>query len=218
MSFIETASDYIKHWFNKSDIVCLSQCIDLINETCYKELGLRKAISMLAGTLINTEIKTYEKNKEVKKNIYYALNISPNLNYNKYDFYFKLMNKLIREQEALIVLINDEFFVADSFEKEEYMLKEYIFKKVEIDEYQLRDTFNMSDVFYFRLKDQKIINLVNSINNSYSKIMSMAQNSYVQNKLRKVIVNFDTSYNLKDEGENKLQNLVDSIIKPFVER
>ena len=49
MGFIETASDYMKKWFNKNDVICLSQCIDLINETCYKELGLRKVISLLAG-------------------------------------------------------------------------------------------------------------------------------------------------------------------------
>lgn len=217
MGFIETASDYIKNWFSKSDIVCLSQCINLINETCYKELGLRKAISMIAGTLINTEFKTYEKNIEVKKNIYYTMNISPNINYNKYDFYFKLMNQLIREQEALIVLINDQFFIADSFEKDKFALKQYIFKDIIIDKYPIKDTFKMNDVFYFRLTDQKIISLVNSINNNYSEIISMAQNAYVQDKLRKVIVDFDTSYNLKDGENNSLQKLIDSIIKPFVE-
>ena len=61
LGFIESASEYMKRWFNKNDVICLSQCIDLITETCYKELALRKAISMLAGTLTNTEFRTYEK-------------------------------------------------------------------------------------------------------------------------------------------------------------
>lgn len=217
MGFIETASDYVKHWFSKSDVVCLSECINLINETCYKELGLRKAISMIAGTLINAEFKTYEKNKEVRKNIYYNLNISPNINYNKYDFYFKLINKLIREQEVLVVLINNQFFIADSFGKQKFTLKDYIFKDIIIDEYSIKDMFKMSDVFYFRLTDQKIKSLVNSINNNYSKIIASAQNSYVQSKLRKVIVDFDATFNMKDGEDNGLQKLIDSIIKPFVE-
>lgn len=218
MGFIESASEYMKRWFNKNDVICLSQCIDLITETCYKELALRKAISMLAGTLTNTEFRTYEKNIEVKKNIYYAFNVSPNINSNKYDFCFKLIDKLIREKEVLVVLINDQFFVADSFNKQEYALKDYVFYDIRINNYDLTDKFYMKDVFYLRLNDKRISNLINSINNNYSRIFALAQNSYVQSKLRKVIVNFDSTFNMKDKDENELQTLINNLIKPFVER
>lgn len=217
LGFIESASEYMKRWFNKNDVICLSQCIDLITETCYKELALRKAISMLAGTLTNTEFRTYEKNIEVKKNIYYAFNVSPNLNSNKYDFCFKLIDKLIREKEVLVVLINDQFFVADSFNKQEYALKDYVFYDIRINNYDLTDKFYMKDVFYLRLNDKRISSLINSINNNYSRIFALAQNSYVQSKLRKVIVNFDSTFNMKDKDENELQTLINNLIKPFVE-
>lgn len=218
MGFIESASEYMKRWFNKNDVICLSQCIDLITETCYKELALRKAISMLAGTLTNTEFRTYEKNIEVKKNIYYAFNVSPNLNSNKYDFCFKLIDKLIREKEVLVVLINDQFFVADSFNKQIYAFRDYIFYNIEIDNHKLTDVLQMKDVFYLRLNDKRISGLINSINNNYSRIFALAQNSYVQSKLRKVIVNFDSTFNMKDKDENELQTLINNLIKPFVER
>ena len=217
MGFIETASDYMKKWFNKNDVICLSQCIDLINETCYKELGLRKVISLLASSFICTEFKTYENHKEVKKNMYYKLNVAPNLNSNKYDFYFKFLTQLIRNQEALIINLNNKLFVADSFEINKLALKDYYFEKVVIDDYQLKDRFYMNDVFYFSLNDSRLKSLINSIDNNYSKILGAMQNAYVRDKMRKIIVNYDSTNNLKDGKDNDLQNLIDSIIKPLIE-
>lgn len=217
MGFIETTSDYIKKWFNKNDVICLSQCIDLINETCYKELGLRKVISLLASSFICTEFKTYENHKEVKKNMYYKLNVAPNLNSNKYDFYFKLLTKLIRNQEALIINLNDNLFVADSFSINKLALKDYYFENIVIDGYSLKDRFYMNDVFYFSLNDSRLKSLINSIDNNYSKILGAMQNAYVRDKMRKIIVNYDSTNNLKDGKDNDLQNLIDSIIKPFIE-
>lgn len=217
MGFIETTSDYIKRWFNKNDVICLSQCIDLINETCYKELGLRKVISLLASSFICTEFKTYENHQEVKKNMYYKLNVAPNLNSNKYDFYFKFLTKLIRNQEALIINLNDNLFVADSFSINKLALKNYYFENIVIDDYPLKDRFYMNDVFYFSLNDSRLKSLINSIDNNYSKILGAMQNAYVRDKMRKIIVNHDSTNNLKDGKDNDLQKLIDSIIKPFIE-
>lgn len=217
MGFIEKASDYMKSWFNKRDTMYLSQCIDLINETCYKELGLRKVISLLASSFICTEFKTFENHKEVKKNMYYKLNVAPNLNANKYDFYFKFLNKLIREKEALIIEINGELFIADSFDITRLALKNYYFENVVIDDYKLKDKFYMNDVLYFSLNDERLSALISSIDNNYSKILSAMQNAFVRDKMRKIIVNFDSTWNFKDGSENDLQQTIDNLVKPFVE-
>ena len=217
MSFIETANDYIHRWFNKNNEICLSECIDLINDTCYKELGLQKAISLIAGSFISTKFRTYEKHIEVHKNLYYKLNISPNLNQNKYDFYYKFINTLIRNQEALIFEVNGDLFIADSFVLHKLALRNYWFDNVVLDEYELKDTFYMDEVMYFSLNNEKLAGLINSINNNYSRILTSLENAYVRNKLRKIIVEMDTSASLRGGEENDTQTLINTLIKPFVE-
>lgn len=217
MSFIDTASERIRRWFGGKDEIYLSQCIDLIADTCYKEIGLQKAINIIAGSLVNTEIKTYEKKKAVKKKLYYALNISPNINYNKYQFYYKLIDNLIRDQEALIVQSDNQFFVADSFLKDKLTFLNTRFHDIVIDEYKLKETLYSDNVFYFSYANEKLKKIVNSIDENYSKIINLMKNSFVQDRLRKIIVNIDTTGNMKDEKENNMQTLIDGLIKPFVE-
>lgn len=217
MSFIETASDYIHKWFNKKDVICLSDCIDLINDTCYKELALNKVISIISGSFVNTKFKTYKNHEEVKNSYYYRLNYSPNPNQNKFDFYKKFVSQLIREQEALIFEINGNLYVADNFDKHKLAVKDYWFDQIVLDEYPLNDRFFISDVLYFTLNDERLKGLINSINNNYSRIITALENAYVRNKLRKVIVNMETTSNLRDAKDNDTQELINNIIKPFVE-
>lgn len=217
MSFIETASDYIHKWFFKKDVICLSDCVDLINDTCYKELALHKVISLLSGSFVNTKLRTYKNHMEVNGSYFYKLNYSPNQNQNKYDFYKKFVTKLIRNQEALMFVVNNNLYIADKFTKHKSALNDYSFDEIELDGYSMKDKFFSSDVMYFSLNDERLNAVINSINSNYSRLLNALENAYVRNKLRKVIVNMDSTSNLRDGKDNDTQELINNIIKPFVE-
>lgn len=219
MGLFTTVADYVRNIFSKKSDVVLANCLNLILENCYKEFALQKSINLISASLCSVKFKTYIKNKEVKERLNYLLNISPNKNHNSYDFYYKIMDALIRKQEALVIQVNDEFYVADSFQKEKYAFMDWKFYNIIIDDFQLNKDFFMKDVFYFTYANDKIKNIVNSINANYSEVYAITKNALIQDKLRKIIVNFDSTNSLSEneDDESSLQNLVNEIIKPFLE-
>ena len=90
-----------------------------IQEIFYKELAIQTAISLIANAIAKCEIKVYEKNKEVKNEIYYKLNIEPNKNECSSQLWHKAIEKMIYEKESIIIDINNEFHCADSYVPEE---------------------------------------------------------------------------------------------------
>ncbi len=63
----------------------------------------------------------------MKKAEYYLWNVEPNRNQNSSAFLTKLIGKLYRNNEALVIESNGQLLVADSFEKVKYALYDYTF-------------------------------------------------------------------------------------------
>ena len=95
------------------------------------------------------------KKKEVKGQEYYLWNYEPNQNQNATSFMNKLIGKLYRNNECLVVEVNNHIYVADSYSKEVLALKEYRFSGITFDGYELSETREMSEVMFFRIKLRK---------------------------------------------------------------
>ena len=62
------------------------------------------------------EIKTIDEGEEVKGRMYYLLNVQPNPNQNAFEFWTLFIERMFMNRDgALAVLLNDRFYVADSF-------------------------------------------------------------------------------------------------------
>lgn len=96
---------------------------------------------------------------------------------------------MYRRNEALVVEINGALYIADSYQKEKYALRDYEFKNVLIDDYTLSDTFYMSDVFFFELNSKDVKRYIDNMNASYSKLMSCAFKAYQKSRGSRGILN-----------------------------
>lgn len=110
-------------------------------EIFYKEFAIQSCISIITNALVLAEFETYERGKPIKKNNYYLFNVEPNINQNATEFWMQVVSNLVYENECLIVQLNEQLFVADSFNHSEYVYYEDIYKNVVVRGYTLRELF-----------------------------------------------------------------------------
>ena len=69
----------------------------------YRELAVYTAVSLIAHAIGRSEFKVYRDNKQVQNEEYFVLNVSPNRNETSSAFWHKVINRMVRDGEALVV-------------------------------------------------------------------------------------------------------------------
>lgn len=191
---------------------------DSIYEIYLRELAFWTCVNKIAGAIVKCEFQTYMNHKELKGDEYYLWNYEPNPNQNAASMVFKLIGTLYKKNEALIVEVGRNIYVADSYQKDVYALKEYTFSSVEIDGYTLSDTFYMSDVLYFQLNSTDMRKLVNGMYEAYSKLLTHAQNAYRRSRGRKGILNISAMAEQSEAFDQEFDELMTKHFKNFFEK
>lgn len=177
----------------------------------FKELALHIAISYIANTLSKCEFKVYKGGKEVKDEMYYALNVDPNPNMNASQFINAAVNSYFRKGGALIVPIytrnHTRLYCADGFQVEKTPMHDDMFRNITIETEQYRKDLKASDVFYLRLDDLPVKNLIDSVYLEYGTIMQMTLDSYRRSMGRKYKLVLE-QYKAGDADFNKVYNEV----------
>lgn len=184
----------------------------------YKEFAIQSCISIIANALSMCEFKTYENGKEVRKNNYYALNVSPNKNQNAVEFWKEAISTLIYENETLIVQIGDEFFVADpGFKVDTYVYYEDVYRNVVVRDYTLPQSFTESDVFYFKLNNEDIKRIIDGLYQDYKNLLGSSIGTFKKNNGRRGILNIDSMYPQTQKAKEQLDDLLDNKFKKYFE-
>ena len=161
--------------------------IDIPAELYYKDLAVYTATSLISNAISRSEVKTYENFKPVKKDDYYLLNVSPNRNETSSLFWHRVINKMIRHGEALVVAPADGFlYCADSFirVKEQPILGD-VYSSVTVDTFVFNRSFKQDDSYLFRLDDQRISQLIDGMYMEYGKILASAAKALKQSNGQK---------------------------------
>lgn len=183
------------------------------NQVYFKKLALHIAVSYIANTLSKCEFKVYENGAEVQNELYYALNINPNPNQNSSQFVNKIIEKLYYKNGALVVPFRNKLYVADDFQVEEKPWGENIFRNIQIEEQVLHKSYKASEVFYFKLDNENVKNLIDGIYGSYDELISSAMAAYKRlngRKYKLILENYKA-------GDKEFAQMFETVIKKQLE-
>lgn len=176
-----------------------------------EDFAIQMAVNMLAGLIAKCRFKTYIRGKEVKKDEYYLWNVEPNVNQNSSQFIQELVSKLLYHNEALVVEVNGQLLIADSFTKTGYALFPAAFSDVTVttfgDSFTFGKTFGMADVLYFKLNNRNIRVLLSNLMDGYSNLLNMAVGKYKRAGGRKGIAKINKAL----AGDEKYKKQIDDI-------
>lgn len=151
----------------------------LADQLAFKELALFIGISYIANTLSKCEFKTYENGVEVKKKLYYMLNVSPNPNQNSSQFINKFVEQYYYQGHSLVVPYRKHIYCADSFDVDDSNpLLENKFNNVTFGNQQPKNQYKASEVFYFKLDNKQVKSLIDSMYLEYSGIIAQALETF----------------------------------------
>lgn len=191
--------------------------VSLLASEVYKRIAVDSAVNLIANALVLSEFKTLSKGKFVKEDNYYLLNVSPNINENATEFKKKMVSKLFKENECLIVMVNKQLLIADSFVVQEYAMKESIYSEITVGDFQFNRSFNESDVIYLKLNNQDIMQIINGFYKDYGSILSSAQDIYKRSNAKRLVMKGDFLRRQDNAEQQKINEMLTVQFKPFLE-
>lgn len=206
---------WIKGFFKEGELNSLKDCYyELSTEYYYKNLAVETCVNLIANALSRCEIKTYNKGKNYRGKMYYSLNVSPNQNQNATAFFHKAIRKFIYEKECLIVMHENNFYVADSFSVKKYALHENIYSSVQIDDFVFANkTFKESEVVLLKLTDVKMLSVIDDLYDSHGKMIEAAKSYYKLKNNKRVLISGDYLRSQDDETQKAIDEMFEQQLK-----
>src|SRR5699024_6433874 len=181
----------------------------------YKKLAVDTCIDLIAGSISRCEFQTFEKGKSVRRNNYYLFNVQPNKNQNAAEFIHALTTKLFYENECLVVMIDDDLLIADSFTKTNFALKENLYKDVYINNYKLNDVFKETEVMHFKLNDENILNVIDGMYESFGKLLMSSMNYYKRKNNKRYLIKGDFLRAQDEETQKMIDAMFETQLKDW---
>lgn len=184
-----------------------------------KKIALETCIGLIARTIAQSEFRVKQGPDMIKDDLYYRLNIRPNLNESATRFWETVVYKLIMDNEVLIIKsLTDDLLVADSFLKNEYAIFEDTFKDVTVRNYRFNKVFKQSEVIYLQYSNEKISSLIESLYVDFESLFARVLDFQKRKNQIRGLVDIDAIHDKTEEGQKKLQAYIDKIYKAFSER
>ena len=177
-------------------------------------------VDLIASIVSNIEFKTYGKDaEETKSRIWTRLNVHPNFNQNSTEFLKELVTKLLKNGEVLIVEVNEQYIIADSFDVEERTVLGNRFTGVTKGSYTFREKyFKAEDVIYLKYNDRTVRDILRNIVNTYEKLINTAADKYARSGEEKGILTIDQQERNRKDFNEIYEEIANKRFKKFFSR
>lgn len=187
----------------------------IAEEIYVRELAFWAVVDRIAAAVSKCEFKTYMAHKPTRSLEYYLWNVEPNKNQNSSTFLQKLISKLYRDNECLVIEANGQILVADSYQKKKYALYDYVFTQVTVEEFTFEKAFLQSDVLYWELNDKNMRTLINGLYNSYKALIAYGMKSYGKSRGNRGILNVSAIAEGKENFQATYEKMMNERFKNF---
>ena len=175
-------------------------------------------VDLIASIVSNIEFKTYGRDeKEVRSRLWIKFNLHPNRNQNSTEFMKELTKKLLLG-DVLIVLVDDQFIIADDFDVEERAIKGNKYYNVVKGDYQFRDKFKAEDVIYLKYSNNSVNFILDNILNLYKKLIETAAIKYERSAEEKGILTVNQMERGHPKFKENYEKLINQDFKKFFSR
>lgn len=180
MGLINKLTNFIEKKISTARVDSVSA--ETSTKLAFKALAIQIAVSYIANAISKCEIKFYKNGKKDTQSYqYYLWNVKPNDNQSGSEFINKLVTKMLTNPDgALVIQNNGKIYVADSYQRQPYPFREDEYSAICIETLALNKTFKASEVLHFRLEDENISELINSVYMEYGKAISYALDSFLK--------------------------------------
>lgn len=190
---------------------------DLYSDTYIRELAFHACANFVANSISKCEFKTFRRGEEFKGPEYYLWNVEPNQNQSSSVFLHKLIFRLYRHNEALVVENGGRLYVADSYERVPYALYPDLFRQVTVGDFTFGRTFEGGEVLFFRLNDQNVNRVLQGLYESYSKLITYGMKFYQRSRGTKGTLEIDTALTGNKEYKDRYNAIRNEEFRKFVE-
>lgn len=199
---------------NKVPITCAS--MDILGEIYIREMAFNLVVNKIANAISKCQMNIYVDNKRSKNEEWYRWNVSPNQNQSAPAFWAKLIYQLYNYNEALIIPIGGNLYVADSFTlNKQYAFFDYRFESIQIDDFSLSRAFRQNEVFYFQLNNKKMVTYLNGTMTLYTGLIKAAYSSYMASNGNKGFLNISQFAEQEEDFQEYFSQLVNEDFKKF---
>lgn len=200
-------------------------CKDFFNaaaEFAAYELAFSVCVDMVANAIGRCEFRTYKGREEVQDREAWLWNVEPNLNENSTVFLHKLVDRLYRKNEALVVSFRhrdgyEMLAVADSWKQgEAQVTRQNEYREVTVDDYTFSKRFREDDVLHLRLNQTSMEPVLASLAKAWEKMASLAKAHYEWDQGQHWKVHIDQIASGADGFETNFAKMIKEQVQPFL--